>query len=581
MFQNGRGGFDAFVGNPPFAGNNTLIQGYPEGILDWLKQLHPESGGLCDLVAHFFRRSFHLLRQDGSLGLIATNTIAQGDTRSSGLRWICLNGGTIYSARKRYKWPGVAAVVVSIVHLLKGAYEGVKLLERRPVEKITAFLFAKGGHDDPKKLAANAGKSFLGSKIYGQGFTFDDSGSADDDTPGVPSPIATMERLIAENPRNEGVICPYIGGEEVNSSPTHVHHRYVINFGDRSEEECSSKWPELMAIVERKVKPGRLAQNREIRARYWWRFGETCPALYESISGCNQVLTNSQVSSHICFAFKKADMVFGHTLYVYPLESMNWIAIMQSSTHGIWSLFQCSSLEERLRYTAADCFETFPFPSALLDAADSDSAQTSHRQALESIGERYHQFRAELMVSNNEGLTSTYNRFHDPAETSEGILELRRLHDAMDQTVLAAYGWSDALPTASDTTPSTSPCGFGLDYLDLEDDALLPPDLQGRIASGDLFFPTATEACSFQAQLRRYGAVKPSKKLPWRHRWPDPIRDDVLARLLALNAERYGEEQAMGLHSKREKAGAVSGGKREARGPRIPPADAEQFQLVL
>jgi hypothetical protein len=169
---------------------------------------------------------------------------------------------------------------------------------------------------------------------------------------------------------------------------------------------------------------------------------------------------------------------------------------------------------------------------------------------LDSIGERYHQFRAELMVSNNEGLTSTYNRFHNPAETSVGILELRRIHDAMDQAVLAAYGWSDALPIGSGINPSISPCGFGLDYLDTEDDGLLPPDLQERIASGDLFFDTASEACAFQSQLRRYGAVKPSKKLPWRHRWPDAVRDDVLARLLALNAERFAEEQAMGVQGK-------------------------------
>jgi len=119
----------------------------------------------------------------------------------------------------------------------------------------------------------------------------------------------------------------------------------------------------------------------------------------------------------------------------------------------------------------------------------------------------------ELMVGNNEGRTSTYNRFHDPAEFSDGILELRRLHDEMDPVVLATYGLSDALPTGSASTPSTSPYGFRLDYLDTEDDALLPPDLQERIASGDLFFPTASEACSFQAQLRRYGAIKASLRL--------------------------------------------------------------------
>ncbi len=565
VFGRAEPGFDVFVGNPPFAGNNTLIQGYPEGILDWFKKLHPESGGQCDLVAHFFRRCFQLLRPGGSLGLIATNTIAQGDTRSSGLRWICLNDGTIYAARKRYKWPGVAAVVVSVVHLFKGAYAGVKLLDRRPVEQITAFLFANGGHDDPKQLTVNAGKSFLGSKIYGQGFTFDNSGPVDDETPGIPSPIATMERLIAENPKNAEVIFPYIGGEEVNSSPTHAHHRHVINFGERSEEECRQEWPELMWIVEQKVKPERdqLKDNADGRRRKqsWWQFGRSTPALDASIAGIDRVLTNSQVSSHICFAFKEADSVFGHTLYVYPLETVEWIAIMQSSAHGIWSLFQCSSLEERLRYTAADCFETFPFPTALLDSAASDPAHEATRQSFEAIGERYHQFRAELMVSNNEGLTSTYNRFHDPAETSSGLLELRRLHGEMDQAVLAAYGWSD-VPTA---------CGFGLDYLDTEEDAQLPDALQERIDSGALFFLDPGDALDFQGQLQACGAITGRCKLPWRYRWPDAVRDDVLARLLALNAERYAEEEALGLHGKAGKKANTTpprGGKRRGRPPK-------------
>ena len=43
---------------------------------------------------------------------------------------------------------------------------------------------------------------------------------------------AEMHRLIAKDPRNAERIFPYIGGEEVNDSPTHAHHRYVINFGE-------------------------------------------------------------------------------------------------------------------------------------------------------------------------------------------------------------------------------------------------------------------------------------------------------------------------------------------------------------
>ncbi|MFM7424530.1 MAG: Eco57I restriction-modification methylase domain-containing protein, partial [Elainella sp.] len=119
VFDRQNPGFDAIVGNPPFAGKNTTISAHPEGYLDWLKLVHPESHGNADLVAHFFRRSFTLLRQGGALGLIATNTIAQGDTRSTGLRFVCNNGGLIYNATRRYKWPGLAAVVVSLVHIWK------------------------------------------------------------------------------------------------------------------------------------------------------------------------------------------------------------------------------------------------------------------------------------------------------------------------------------------------------------------------------------------------------------------------------------------------------------------------------
>lgn len=560
VFGRAEPGFDVFVGNPPFAGKVTIAKGSPDGILDWFKQLHPESHGNADLVAHFFRRCFALLRPGGALGLIATNTIAQGDTRSTGLRWICLNGGTIFSARKRYKWPGVAAVVVSVVHLLKGAYGGTRLLERRPVEQITAFLFANGGHEAPKQLAANAGKSFQGSVVLGMGFTFDASGPADEETPGIPSPITTMERLIAENPKNAEVIFPYIAGKEVNNSPTHAHHRYVVDFRDRSEEECRRHWPELMGLLEKKVKPQR--QERKPSGEYkqraplpqkWWIHADKRPALYAVIAGFERVLVvGAAATTHLTFPFLPARQVFSHQLIVFPFETSDCFCLLIGQVHTVFANFFSSTFGDALTYNPSDCFETFPFPVAILDSTAADPGHQATRDSLESIGGRYHQFRADLMVANNEGLTSTYNRFHNPDETSEGILELRKLHRELDQAVLESYGWSDV----------TTSCGFGLDYLDTEDDVQLPDQLQERIDSGTLFFRDANEALNVQEQLRSHGAVKTTKTLPWRYRWPDAVRDDVLARLLALNAQRYAEEVAMGLHSKgaKKKSAAVPGG---------------------
>jgi hypothetical protein len=175
----------------------------------------------------------------------------------------------------------------------------------------------------------------------------------------------------------------------------------------------------------------------------------------------------------------------------------------------------------------------------------------------------------------NEGLTSTYNRFHDPAETSPELLELRRLHGEMDQAVLEAYGWSDVPPA----------CDFGLDYLDIEEDAQLPDALQERIDSGELFLWEAGEALDFQGQLQACAAITGRRKLPWRYRWPDDVRDDVLARLLALNTERYAEEMARGLHNtggRKAAPEAAAGGKRHGRPAKAAdPAQNEQIGLAL
>ena len=152
--------------------------------------MHEESHGNADLVAHFYRRAFSLVRDGGTLGLIATNTIAQGDTRSTGLRWICEHGGEIYRATKRLKWPGDAAVIVSVLHMVSGKWAKARVLDAERVDRITAFLFHRGGHADPVRLPANAGKSFVGSYVLGMGFTFDDT-----DKKGVASPLAEMLRL--------------------------------------------------------------------------------------------------------------------------------------------------------------------------------------------------------------------------------------------------------------------------------------------------------------------------------------------------------------------------------------------------
>jgi len=528
VFERVNGGFDAIVGNPPFIGGRRVRSSLGDVYFDWLLLAHADSSGNADLVAHFFRQAFKLLRADGCFGLIATNTIGQGDTRATGLRWICTQGGTVHSAQRRVKWPGQAAVVVSVVWVTRGNPVGPFDLDGRPVPVITAYLFHAGGHENPASLQANANKSFQGSIVLGMGFTFDDT-----DSSGVASPLSLMQQLIAKDTSNKERVFPYIGGEEVNDSPTHAHHRYVINFADfplrrddleETWEDADDKqratwlrsgivpldypdpvaadWPDLLAIVEQKVKPERTRRRpngefvlRDPLPRRWWQYADKRPDLSARLQTVQTALVISRVTHQFGFAPLSANMVFSDSLVVLPSESISLRAVVQSTVHEVWSRFFASSLEERLRYTPSDCFETFPFPK---------SFETN--TALETAGREYYKFRAALMVMNNEGLTKTYNRFHDPDERSPDILKLRELHAAMDAAVLTAYGWADLIPQCQ--------CEFLLDYEDGEDDE---EETGGR-----------------------------KKKKPWRYRWSDDVRDEVLARLLKLNAERAEQEKLTG-----------------------------------
>jgi hypothetical protein len=173
VFDRENPGFDCFAGNPPFLGGVSTMFG--DHYRDWLASSTEAANSNADLVSHFFRRSFDHIRQAGCIGLIATNTIAQGDTREVSLQWICLHGGEIYEAHKRIRWPGAAAVVVSVVHAQKGRYHGERRLNATVVPRISAYLFHAGGDLPPTPLASNTRLGFVGCDIKGLGFTFDDS----------------------------------------------------------------------------------------------------------------------------------------------------------------------------------------------------------------------------------------------------------------------------------------------------------------------------------------------------------------------------------------------------------------------
>jgi len=481
-------GFDAVVGNPPFVGGKRITGTLGTDYRDYLVA-HLGGGvkGHADLCAYFFLRAKGLLQYGGGSGLLATNTIAQGDTREVGLDQLPKNGYTITRAVPSRKWPGTANLEVAHVWVRKGRWGGPVLLDDAPVASITPFLTPPGSVEgNPYRLVANRGRSFIGSYVLGMGF------------------VLTSEEawaLIEKDPRNRDVLFPYLNGEDLNSRPDQSPSRWVINFHDWPLEQAEA-YPDCWKIVEERVRPerqrrkddGEYALRKPLPQRFW-HYADKRPELYATIAGMERVLVTAQTSRRWCPAFEPAGIVCSHSTIVFPLDTWADYVTMQAFTHEEWRLEYGPSLRLDARYTPSDCFETFPFPE------DADR--------LSVIGERYYTHRQSIMLSRQEGLTKTYNRFHNHNETDDDIACLRELHVEMDRAVASAYGWDD---------------------LDL----------------GHGFHQT---------------------KQGLRYTVSEAARREVLGRLLALNHERYAQEVALGLHEKGAKAkGKGKGGKKGTAG---------------
>lgn len=438
-----RGGFDAIVGNPPFLGGSKISGFFGNSYREYLVFFLANGiRGNADFVTYFFLKTVLLIKKSGCFGLLATNSIAEGDSREVGLVTLC-DLGTIYCAYPDEPWPGNATVITSRIHFIKSAFNNNKILNGTDVEFISPFLSAE---NDKKAnvLLSNGFISFNGTKVYGDGFTIN---------------TIEAESLLKKFPDYNSVLFPYLNADDLNGSPDQQPSRWVINFWDWPEDKAK-EFHLLYSQVETFVKPERLKLNRKERRDKWWQFAEKTPALYHAIGrgkhfinhpnnfsykykSFDQVLTYGLNAKHWITSFVDYECVFTHALGIFAYNNFRYFTILQSSIHEIWARKQGSSLGTGLRYAPSDCFETFPFPdmlpanSALYDFTNPKVVE------LEQLGERYHTLRSKMMGELDIGLTKLYNTFHNPQESRVDFVELRDLHRRIDEAVRSAYGWDD------------------------------------------------------------------------------------------------------------------------------------------
>ncbi|MEV4621205.1 type IIL restriction-modification enzyme MmeI [Asanoa sp. NPDC049573] len=420
-----QGGFDAIIGNPPFLGGQkvtgTLGPAYRELLISVIGH---GSRGSADLVAYFLLRVHGLLNSDGQTGLIATNTLAQGDTREVGLDQLIAHGATIRQAVKSRPWPSQsAALEFCAVWTSRAPLDAAA--ERRAdglvVPGITSSLNAESHvSGNPHRLQSNVGLSFQGSNILGVGFTME---------PGE------AVALIAKNDRNHEVLFPYLNGQDLSSRSDSSASRWVINFHDWSEDQAK-RYPECYGQVRRLVKPERDGNSRKARRERWWQFAERAPNLYQAMGRLERVLVITLHTKVVMPYLVSARQVFSHGLAVFATEDPAILGLLSSSLHYWWAVSRASTLETRVRYTPSDVFETFAMPELTVELRDQ--------------GDRLHTYRRDVMLSRRAGLTATYNLAFDSACQDEDIVELRRIHRNIDEATCRAYGWDDLVDRGLD-----------------------------------------------------------------------------------------------------------------------------------
>jgi len=282
-----------------------------------------------------------------------------------------------------------------------------------------------------------------------------------------------------------------LNGDDLNTNPAQTPSHWTINFFDwplsridqqqwdeltKNEQDkiikdkifappyykkpVANDYPDCLKILERDVKPERIKNADKGASVKWWQFLRMRGELYSTIAGLSRVLGTVRISKYLNIVLLSNDQVFNDKSIIIALNPNLFFTFLQSTLNIEWAWKNSTTLgASTIVYTPGKCLDTFPFPQNLTKETE---------EKIEKIGEKYHEFRRQLMLDMQLGLTKTYNLFHDPDCNSENIEKakeirefksanlqipigeaiqriekLRALHTQMDESVLKAYGWTD------------------------------------------------------------------------------------------------------------------------------------------
>lgn len=441
----------AIIGNPPFLGNKRMLSELGEDYTHRLRQLF--SGRLpggVDLVTYWFERARAEIAagRATNAGLVATQAIRKGANRKVLER--IASQMPIFNAWRDEPWVlEGAAVRVSLVGFGGG---GTPHVDDKPVDAIRPDLTpASKGFDltQARPLPENRHICYMGTSKVG---AFD-----------IPSELA-REWLKLPNPHgrpNSDVLRPLANGQDITGRYSDT---WIIDFGTDMTEREAALYEAPFAHVRKHVKPERAAQRRDAYRSRWWIHAEARPGLRAALQHLERYIATPRLAKHRLFVWLPASVLADCQLFAICRDDDFTFGILSSRFHTVWALANSSRHGDgaeggRPRYSAATCFETFPFPKA----------DRTLRVPVAAAAKRVNELREKWLnppewVEYINEVVRGYPKRAVPKLGYEGELKARTMtnlynvmpawlvdaHEELDLAVARAYGWNDYSANVTD-----------------------------------------------------------------------------------------------------------------------------------
>jgi hypothetical protein len=441
---------DFVVGNPPFIGASNTRRALGDGYVDALRETWREVPESADLVMHWWHIAAEKVRANElkRFGLITTNSIRQTFNRRVVQAELDATPPlSLAFAIPDHPWVDSAdgaAVRIAMTVGTPGEREGrlLHVIEERETEhdeiavtlkedqgRLFADLRIGADVASARTLQANLGLSNRGVCLFGAGF--------------IVSPEEAAKLGLGKTPGLERHIRTYRNGHDLTVKPRGV---LVIDLFGLSADEVRDRFPAVYQHVLEHVKPERDLNNREVRKKNWWLFGETNPKLRQQLAGLPRFIATVETAKHRTFQFLDANVLPDNMLVNIASAEAFHLGVLSSRIHVIWALAAGGRLGvgNDPRYNKTRCFETFPFPvcdeslrEKIAHFAEQIDAHRKRQQAAHPEVTLTGLYNVLEKLRSGEALTAKEKVIHE-----HGLVSLlRELHDELDAAVFNAYGW--------------------------------------------------------------------------------------------------------------------------------------------